>query len=576
MFLPYYSPNSWNTYLQAEHIIQGVNTKTGKAVAAVAGLAKTVNHVISEQTREIVGSNEAIAQVLQGGFGGLEHQLRNIYSSIEDLGASFSYGIGLVVDQLVIQNQTLRGIAETLEKLYEASVTPTQTQAKELFLMGSDLLSQGLLDKALEYFHKAEAVYEVDFFTQFNLGKLYLYGKNEDSDVIDIEKAEKHLRLAARYGAAQMSKKPQIKKLVAEAFFHTSMTCYLQATEQLKKGKWDDTIEQKLEDAFRLATKTIELNPKLSEAHYHAAKYLVVLSDVEDRVFTLQGQPKIQEDDKLEVQADRDRSLERLEDAIKFDRNYVIKVALDKDFDSVRDFIERMITEFRDTERKKVEERLGKLNGYLNEPPIEYDDSNELYTSYGYLRYLENFIDVHGEIPEYITPTPRGIEPNYLSNSLFKEITTFRQKAQEISAKAVTALEINGYLDLLSSSDSIAIIEKGYKPHEDRVDNAKVYDPKQKFLEKISGETERYAKLLQKRVRSNQCILCGEQRGFFEGLGLGKRVWYPYRGTLMCDGVHKNGVMCDGVHKNGVKSNYRDIVVSLIVQGLIPNSERNS
>jgi len=71
--------------------------------------------------------------------------------------------------------------------------------------MGCDQMNRGLLHEALESFLGSEQKNRADYLMQLELGRLYLYGKNADDNVVDLEKARSHLLLAARYGKAEIA-----------------------------------------------------------------------------------------------------------------------------------------------------------------------------------------------------------------------------------------------------------------------------------------------------------------------------------------------------------------------------------
>ena len=84
---------------------------------------EATRYQISAQTKEIVASNERLSQefgagfdavngTLEFGFNRVENALGNVEASIESLNFDFNYNIGLVLEQLQIQNQLAFGILE--------------------------------------------------------------------------------------------------------------------------------------------------------------------------------------------------------------------------------------------------------------------------------------------------------------------------------------------------------------------------------------------------------------------------------------------------------------------------------
>lgn len=313
---------------------------------------RIIHHDISDQTRQIVASNEALNRKFGEGFDELkgtldwsfnrvEGALTDVGTTIESLRADFNYGIGLVLTQLGVQNRLLADILDRLDAIHETLKTPMLTKARELYRIGCNQLSKGLLDKALEFLHKSEEVYDADFFTQFQLGKLYLYGKDEDDDVIDLGKAEKHLRLAIRYGKPEINQVSEMSRWVGEAFLHASIACYAQAGDFQIAGKIQESQEE-IKEAADLAKETIETYPQLSEGYYYHAKFSALLGD-------------------------SNRAITSLERAILADRNYCIKVDIDRDFDNIRPHIYSLIENLREKARQNALEQLQEIKRLLSD-----------------------------------------------------------------------------------------------------------------------------------------------------------------------------------------------------------------
>ncbi len=340
--IPYYFTGMpWKDYLQSRVTIQGVDYSLRTVGSRISGdvgrSGKAITYALAESTKQIVASDREIADTLQRGFSGLEQKLGSINqtlgdvrASIEDFHAAFNYGIGLVLDQLVLQNGTLEQISETLYGIKETLSTPIQTRAQELFTIGCSALSKGLLDKAADYFQKAVTEYDLHLLAHFNLGKLYLYGKDDENDLIDVPKAEEALRAALKLAKAEARVNTKANKLVAETLFHLSMSCYLQAHCYLPAEGQKDSAE-KLEEALNFALEASVRNPQFSEAYYQAAKCSSMLEDTADKEKYLRI------------------CLDNLDIALYYDPNYAIKVALDGDFDGVRGAVDILLRNKRDS-----------------------------------------------------------------------------------------------------------------------------------------------------------------------------------------------------------------------------------
>jgi len=230
--------------------------------------------------------------------------------------------------------QSASSLRETLEN-------PTITQAREFYYIDCERLSKGLLDKALKTFAEAEKKNDADFFTQFHIWKLYLYGIDDDDNVLDLQKAKKHLLLAVRFAKAEIIVDSTFDRFAAEALLHASIAIYTQLGEKNILGDAAKTKEL-LEEAKRLTSEAVKLHPQLSESFYHLAKYSALLNE-----------PHV--------------AIPNLETAITADRHYAIKVDIDHEFDPIRPHVLTLLSKLKDTKRIESQDKLKQANQILAE-----------------------------------------------------------------------------------------------------------------------------------------------------------------------------------------------------------------
>jgi WD40 repeat protein len=318
---------------------------------------------ISAQTQEIVAGNDELARTfgegfdatnrtLEWGFSNIADRLSEISSAIEDLRANFNYNIGLVIEQMQIQNKLITEVIGKLDAIHKTLESPLLTQAREFYRIGAERLQRGLLDKTLEAFLKAEEKNDTDFFTEFQLGKLYLYGIDEDDNIIDLQKAKEHLRFAIRYGKGELKVLPDFNRWVGEACFHASIACYVSVNEpEIKENPTE--VKRLLGEAYNLAKESCEIYPQISEAYYHYAKFSALLGDAENTV-------------------------SNLEKAILMDRRYCIKAEIDKDFDVVRPKVIELYEKLRKDSEIKARELLDQAKGHLSKVYIYSEEGKKV------------------------------------------------------------------------------------------------------------------------------------------------------------------------------------------------------
>lgn len=323
----------WKEQIRAGHLAY-------ESAAALEPRLKTVTRIaVDDFTRATVASSEALSREFGQSFDSLNQTLEwgfeLVADNIESLRADFSYWMSLAVAQLQTQNETLNKVLARLDAVHETLRTPAQTRAQELFREAYRFLGQELLVEAVDYLLRGIAEYDVDFVAQYHLGTLYLYGLDDDDDVIDLPKAEHHLGLSARYARPVVSQIEDAVRYQGEALFHASVACYAMAGELRREGA-DEAAEQKLQQAVVAASESIKAYDRLSEAHYHLAKYHALLGNQEEM------KP-------------------RLREAIVRDHRYLLKASLDRDFDDARQVVAELTEEMRLEVKEDVSEVISQL-----------------------------------------------------------------------------------------------------------------------------------------------------------------------------------------------------------------------
>ncbi|MFQ6041547.1 MAG: hypothetical protein ACE5PV_11880, partial [Candidatus Poribacteria bacterium] len=301
---------TWQQALQADSFDRDI---TGGIKPSGEG----IKMAISARTREIIASNDALVREFGASFDSINSTLEwgfgRVANEISELRADFRYGMVLALEQLRIQQNTFDDMLNRLDAIHETLKYPLRTQARELLKTGLERLQRGLLPEALKAFLKSAGKNETDFLVQLQIGKLYLYGHSQTDNVIDLPKAEKHLRLAARYAESEIQHIPDAAKFCGEALLHAAISCYAQANERWSAGD-AETAKYFIEQALELSQNATKAHPQLAEAFYHHAKFAALLGDGETAINSLRT-------------------------AILSDRNYCIRADADRDFDSVREHI---------------------------------------------------------------------------------------------------------------------------------------------------------------------------------------------------------------------------------------------
>ncbi len=559
MLAPYSAKLDWNEYLRAAYVVDGVGQHVDRLNRGFQNLERRLGNKISSSidgnATRIVASQQAFADIMEKGMGGIQERLQYQQSAIEDLQSEYSYQSGLQLDQLVIANTTLEGIKAVMKNICKLLARPIKTAHMDMFLQGCERLQRNYLPEALESFHSAEDKDKTHFFTQYHLGKLYLYGANEGEDVVDLEKAEQHLRLATRYGMGESRLDEKMRPLAAEAFLHASMACYLQAMKENGKsiGRNNlmipgvvETVVKKLSEAFELVSKAIELNPRLGEAFYCRAKYQCIGGELMNDIATELGNNDMYEggyeEDYIALYefydtrgrgvgiwaSSSEMMLKDIENAIRLNRNYAVKITLDSDFDFSRKAFNDFIQKWANYAKEEAGEKLAKVKKSLEGTVMEFVDAEIFVGEYQKLALL------HGKIlcmPEFdlkeIAPSYYGRYEPYNQKPLISAGENLRSLRGTIESDIVSGhrqlAERSAFIDVQKIFDLAEKVERNYAllQKEMAKEPARLILGRKQELATIRKLLSGYKTEIRSRASAGRCIVCARE-GFFGSIFMPK------------------------------------------------------
>lgn len=252
----------------------------------------------------------------------LERGARDPKHGFHDLGAEFAYPLAPLLNELRVQGGFLLVLADALNTPDErqgpqpdASLHPRWAETRELYAEGCAKAAELLFPEAIEWLSKAEDRYPTDFSVQFQLGWIYLYGVSREDSVFNPIDAEVHMRRAVRYGQGAVRRRPEMAAPAAEAMLHLSIACHLL---------------NRTDEALELSAEACKINPKLSQAYYHRAKYAALLGREDEAAAAARA-------------------------ALELDRRFALTLDTDRDLAPVTAHIHQMLQERRDEARREGE-----------------------------------------------------------------------------------------------------------------------------------------------------------------------------------------------------------------------------
>jgi len=435
---------TWTQYLQADSFVRDVRGGIDTSRSAIKS-------AISDQTRTLVASNEQLADRfgrafdqmsgrLEMGLRAIEQGIGDVASAVEALHADFTYSFSLLIEQVRIQNGLLTTLVDKLDAIHNTLKSPTATKAREFYQIGCDRLTRGLLDKAMEALQKSAELNDTDFFTQFQIGKLYLYGIDEDDNVVDLAKAKSHLLEAARYAKGEAAVDPSFLRLAAQACLHASIATYASIDGS---GQAQNSAEL-LKNADALASRALQYDPDLGEAFFHRAKYSALLKDP--------------------------NTTSLLKSAIQLDREYAIKVDLDAAFEGCRPEVAQLLGSLRDEARAQAERQLRTTQSKRQEASTWKAATPPLAKCLAEAEQRWTTAQLSSRVGTYFGFLDSATSARYASDR-FEELVTTR-RAEEEKALSAAHAKVNATLEMAGRISA----------------NAEYFDQAKEFLQRSSSE----------------------------------------------------------------------------------------
>lgn len=284
---------SYQDYLTARSFSQDI-------ISASRQAGHRISMDISQQTREVIASNEALAReniqamqdataqlssVLSDGFSQISYDLHDISVGISGLDATFHWGFSKMLASMGRMN-------DSFADLIKIAKTPAQTAAYEQYEIARDAFRQQLYAECLDALNKSifgdhtSAGYKLEWRFHQMKGVIQLGFAEGDFSLMDHDKAEKTFLLAARYAKADYPEH------AGQAFLSAGWAAYCQG---------------RMKEAISHTEQAIAVYPRLGEAFFQIAKVYMAM-------------------DQAEV------ALPILSKAIDLDRFFAMKAAGDGDF----------------------------------------------------------------------------------------------------------------------------------------------------------------------------------------------------------------------------------------------------
>jgi tetratricopeptide (TPR) repeat protein len=409
--------------LQGQSYRQFMERQTRDTGAAIQSASDQQTQAIREQSRgerenamAIVASNAAIARINERGFeqqhgdalmlnNTLEAGFSGLANQLGTMTASFNAGFDRVTGSIARMSADICG---RLDAINDTLKNPLRTLARELYNRASVRYTRGLFEEALKDVKAAVEKDETDYLSWFLMGNVYLFGAGEFSNVIDLDQAIAALSNAAKYISPdvmpqeartkkiRLALEPGLKdlnadnfknydsfsfqkgisessgvdwaeagsiwnackgdkeeifrrligcnvsdRLAAEIYFYLGLAKYYKSND-LTIGKEEAEAKSVLQSALQTFTRSLDYSDRMLESRYDSARCKALLGDTEG-------------------------AIKDLEEAIKGDRNYSLKVLADSDFDGISKDVNVLIVRLKNEAYYRAKPVFDKLRSRLDD-----------------------------------------------------------------------------------------------------------------------------------------------------------------------------------------------------------------
>jgi len=299
-------------------ITHRIDQSTERLEQSMVCMQTGIQTSIKAQTYAIVASQAALAHTFNQGFDRINNTLdmgfSGISSQLGSMTAAFSTGLTRIADNL---KQMSKDICDRLDAIHDIVNNPLLTQSRELYRRSAVNYNKEFYEEALEDIKSAVEKNKTDYISWFHLGKVYLFGASEFSNVIDLEKAIEALTTAGKYIKPDMAESNDAKLMAAEIWFYIGLAKYNRFND-LNHNNKEAEAQEMIKGALEAFDRSWSLSENMFESLYNIARCKVIMGNTAD-------------------------AIKDIETVITKDKGYAIKAVDDNDFETITDDIYKLI-----------------------------------------------------------------------------------------------------------------------------------------------------------------------------------------------------------------------------------------
>ena len=273
---------------------------TRDITGAIARNAESINsRIVDAQiatTTAMYNNTQQLDGTLREGFSNVSRQVGVMTASMN---------MGFAALNTTVQ-KSAQAICDHLDTMNDILNNPSLTKTRELYRRAAVNYDKGFYEEARNDLLEALASNKTDYISWFLLGKTYLFGAGEFSNVIDLDAAVDALKNTVKFITPDARKQEDARALAAEMCFYLGLAQQSRAMDALHAKNKED-CRSYLEQAGGSYSQSWDYSAQMLEARYNRARCKALLGDAQS-------------------------AIDDLEALVLLDRNYCIKVCADNDF----------------------------------------------------------------------------------------------------------------------------------------------------------------------------------------------------------------------------------------------------
>lgn len=327
-----------------------LGTKIDSVNQNIVRMSTGIQNSINQNTYTIAASAEMLRETFDAGFDAINNKLdmgfAGVTEAIGTMSASMTAGFNSVVAAIDFWGEK---ICEKLDAIHDIVNNPLLTASRELYRRATKNSEKKFYEEALEDIKGAIEKNKTDYISWGLMGKLYLFGMSEFSNVVDVPKALEAFTNACKYISPDIDESEEARKMAAEFYFYLGYANYILSNESRLENKTDDVVKY-LQESVKANERSFKLSDTMLEAAYNLVRSLTLLDQ-------------------------REKALSILETVIRTDGLYSIRALGDEDLKRIDGDIQLLIKRLRD-------EYKSQLKNILSEFSVSYEYIGGKYCDY--------------------------------------------------------------------------------------------------------------------------------------------------------------------------------------------------